>query len=51
MERIMLPVPGDFMIPRLVNLGWASIVLRNSSKDSPLRVVIPIASCEVWVST
>lgn len=51
MERIMLPVPGDFMIPRFVSRGPAKMVLRNSSSESPLRVVIPTASFEVWVKT
>ena len=51
MERIMLPVPGDFIIPRFVSLGSAKIVLRNSSNDSPVRVVMPIACSDVWVRT
>nr|WP_304956941.1 hypothetical protein [uncultured Acetatifactor sp.] len=51
MESIMLPVPGDFMMPELVSCSWARMVFRNSSRDSPDRVVIPMAYCEVWVRT
>lgn len=47
----MLPVPGDFMMPELVSCSWARMVFRNSSRDSPDRVVIPMAYCEVWVRT
>lgn len=39
------------MIPRLVSCGCARIVFWNSVKESPFRVVIPIAPCEVWVKT
>ena len=49
MERIMLPVPGDFMIPRFVSSCPARIVFWNSFKDSPDRVVIPMALWDVWV--
>ena len=42
----MLPVPGDFMIPRLVSFGSAGIVRWNSSRDSSIRVVKPMAP---WV--
>ena len=46
---IMLPVPGDFIIPRLVSSGEARIVSWNSSKESPVRVVMPMAPWEVCV--
>ena len=42
--RIMLPVPGDFMIPRLVSFCSAKIVSRNVCSESPVRVVMPTAA-------
>ena len=51
MERIILPVPGDFMIPKLVNCFWDRIVSWKLRRESPVRVVIPMAPWEVWVST
>ena len=47
----MLPVPGDFMIPKFVSPRWERIVLRKVSSESPVRVVMPIAPLEVWVRT
>lgn len=43
MEMIMLPVPGDSMIPRLVSCGLDRMVSRNTSSESPFRVVMPMA--------
>jgi hypothetical protein len=51
MERIMLPVPGERMIPRFVSSLWAKIVSWKDCRESPDRVVIPTASWEVWVRT
>ena len=36
MERIMLPVPGDFIIPILVSCGRASMVLLFKSCAVPV---------------
>ncbi len=47
----MLPVPGDFMMPRLVSSRRARMVSWKVRKESPERVVIPTAEGEVWVKT
>ena len=51
MERIMLPVPGDFMMPELVSSRRVRMVSWKVFRESPSRVVIPMAPWEVWVST
>ncbi len=51
MDKIMLPVPGDFMMPRSVSCCWARIVSWRVFKGSPDRVVMPMAPWEVWVRT
>ena len=47
----MLPVPGDFMMPRFVSSRRERMVSWNVLSDSPFRVVIPMASGEVCVRT
>ena len=50
-DKIMLPVPGDFMMPRLVSSRVARMVSRKVFRESPDRVVMPMAPWEVWVRT
>ena len=47
----MLPVPGDFMIPRFVSCCSDRMVSWNVFRESPSRVVIPMAPWDVCVST
>ncbi len=47
----MLPVPGDFIIPKFVSSWLAKMVSWNASRESPVLVVMPTASGEVWVKT
>ena len=39
----MLPVPGDFIIPRFVSCRWERMESWKDFKESPDRVVMPMA--------
>lgn len=43
MDKIMLPVPGDFMIPRFVSSCRDRMVSWKFFSDSPDRVIMPMA--------
>ena len=51
MDKIILPVPGDSIMPRLVSDRVARMVSWKDFSESPVRVVMPMAPWEVWVST